>query len=103
MITKNQTPEQACQKMIKSFFAKYPNPHLKTEAGRIFKEFLTQKIDMRGKPGGWAGGIIYAAANRYSRACGVPGLLNKDFEEFFETSRSVIYKRAARFRWPWMY
>lgn len=98
MIAKIETPEQSCQKMIKSFFAKYPNPRLKTEADHILQDFLAQKVDMRGKPGGWAGGIIYAAANRYKRACGVPGLLNNECEAFFDVSMGTIYKRAWKIR-----
>lgn len=103
MNAKNQTPQQACQKIIRSFFEKYPNPHLKAEADRILESFLAQKVPMPGKSGGWAGGIVYAAANRYKIACGVPGLLNKELEDFFKASMSVIYERAAKLRWPWTY
>ncbi|MFA6187603.1 MAG: hypothetical protein WC770_10405 [Phycisphaerae bacterium] len=100
MIAKNETVEQACQRILAAFFVKYPNPDLQAEANRILKEFLAQKIPMKGKPSGWAGGIVYAAANRCRRACGVPGLLNKEYAQFFGISMETIYRRAARFRRP---
>ena len=49
-----------------------------------------------GRPGGWAAGIVYALANRYRIACGVPGLLNKDLEVFFGVSMETIRERAVR-------
>ena len=51
---------------------------------------------IRGKPEGWAAGIIYALANRDRRACGVPGMLNAELEEFFGVTMSTVYKRAAQ-------
>jgi hypothetical protein len=53
-------------------------------------------VAMEGKPAGWAAGIIYALANRDKRACGVPGLLNSEVEEFFDVSMSTVRKRAAQ-------
>lgn len=103
MIAKYETVEQTCQRLLTAFFKKNPNPVLQTEANRLLNKFLVQKISMQGKPGGWAGGIIYAAANRYRRACGVPGLLNKEYSQFFRVSMETIYRRAADFRRPWAY
>jgi hypothetical protein len=56
---------------------------------------MAQKVPLLGRPGGWAGGIIYALTNQYRRACGIPGLLNKECEEFFNVSMDTIYRRAA--------
>jgi hypothetical protein len=53
-------------------------------------------VAMEGKPAGWAAGIIYALANRDKRACGVPGLLNREVEEFFDVLMSTVRKRAAQ-------
>ena len=74
---------------------KHPDARLKIEANRTLKRLMAQEVPMLGKPGGWAGGIIYALANQYRRACGVPGLLNKECEEFFKVSMDTIYRRAA--------
>ena len=94
MIAKNDTVEHTCQKLLASFFNKHPNSNLQAETNRMLKKILVQKNSMHGKPGGWAGGIIYAAANQYRRSCGIPGFLNKESEEFFGVSMSTIYKRA---------
>lgn len=48
------------------------------------------------KPEGCAGGIIYAVANRDRRACGVPGLLNSEFEALVGVSMGTIRRQAAQ-------
>lgn len=94
----NEIVDPTCQQLLASFFQKYPNPHLQIEVNRILKRLLALKIPMPGKPGGWADGIIYALANQYCRPCGIPGLLNKESEEFFNVSFETIYRRARRIR-----
>jgi hypothetical protein len=94
----NETIDPTCQQLLAYFFQKYPNPHLQIEVNRILKRFLALKIPMLGKPGGWAGGIIYALANQYRRPCGIPSLLNKEIEKFFNVSIETIYRRARRIR-----
>ena len=54
---------------------------------------------MRRKPEGWAAGTVYALANRDRRACGMPGMLNAEFEEFFGVTMSTVYRRAAEVEW----
>ena len=93
-----ETADQTCQQYLADFFKKSPNPCLQPEANRMLRSLLDFRFPMPGKPGGWAGGIIYASANRYKRACGIPGLLNKDCEEFFDVSMGTIYKRAWMIR-----
>ena len=95
MIAKNKTTEQACQKLLSAFFEKYPNANLQIEANRVLKCFSDFQLLKHGKPGGWAGGVIYALTNQYHRACGVPCILNKECEEFFDVSMGTIYKRTA--------
>ncbi|MDH4239316.1 MAG: hypothetical protein OEW48_07115 [Phycisphaerae bacterium] len=90
----NEIIDLTCQQLLTSFFKKYPSPHLQIEVNRILKRLLALKILMPGKQGGWAGGMIYALANQYCRACGIPGLLNKESEEFFNVSIETIYRRA---------
>lgn len=94
----NETTDQSCQRLLTAFFKKFPNPPLQAEADRMLKSLLDFKVPMPGKSGGWAGGIVYALANQYRRACGVPGLLNKECEAFFNVSMAMIYKRAAKIR-----
>jgi hypothetical protein len=98
MIAMNKNMDQDYRKLLAAFFTRFPNPRLQVEVNRALKRLLTCKILMPGKPGGWAGGIIYALANQGRRACGVPNLLNKEFEEFFNVSMGTIYKRAWQIR-----
>ena len=98
MIGMNENMDQDCRGLLAAFFTRFPNPSLQVEANRILKTLLTCGIPMHGKTGGWAGGIIYAAANQGRRACGVPGLLNKECEAFFSVSMGTVYKRAWQIR-----
>ena len=98
MIAINEHRGQTCLRLINAYYKKFPNPHLKNEAVKIINDLQDMKFLMPGKPGGWAGGIIYALANQYRRACGIPGLLNKECEEFFDVSMGTIHKRAAMIR-----
>jgi hypothetical protein len=95
MIAMNENKEQAYQQLLAAFFKKYPNPHLQIKVNRILKRFLALKIPMLGKPGGWAGGLVYAMS---SIGVGVPGVLNSELEKSFNVSMATIYKRAAKIR-----
>ena len=92
MIAMNENKKQAYQQLLAAFFKEYPNPHLQIKVNRIFKRLLALKIPMAGKPGGWAGGIVYAMS---SIGVGVPGVLNSELEKAFNVSMGTIYKRAA--------
>ena len=94
----NDKTEKTCQQLLTAFFKKFPNHYLQAESYCTLKTLLNSDSPMLGKPGGWAGGIIYALCNRCKRACGIPGLLNKDCEEFFDVSMGTIYKRAWMIR-----
>ena len=94
----NETTDQTCQQRLTAFFKKFPNPPLQAKVDCMLKSLLGFNIPMPGKTGGWAGGFVYALANQYRQACGVPGLLNKECEEFFNVSMATIYKRAAMIR-----
>ena len=98
MIAENEIRNQNCQQLLAAFFTKYPDARLKVEADRTLKGLMARKVPMLGKPGGWVGGIVYALTNQYRRACGIPGLLNKECEEFFYVSMETIYRRAAMIR-----
>ncbi|OHB55639.1 MAG: hypothetical protein A2Y12_14985 [Planctomycetes bacterium GWF2_42_9] len=94
----NKNVEQTCQQLIAAFFKAYPNPKLQNEVNRIMKRFDALKIPMHGKPGGWAGGIIYAITNQGQSPCGIPGVLNKECEDFFKVSMGTIHRRAYQVR-----
>ena len=98
MMAMNETADQACRRLLTAFFTEYPNARLQVDAYRTLNHLSIHQIPMRGKPGGWAGGIIYALANLGQRPCGVPGLLNQESEEFFHVSMDAIYKRVAQIR-----
>ena len=95
MIAMNENKEQDYKQLLAAFFKKYPNPRLQVEVNRILKRLLALKIPMPGKPGGWAGGIVYAMS---SIGVGVPGVLNSELEKAFNVSMGTIYKRAAMIR-----
>jgi len=92
MIAMNETVDQSCQSLLTAFFKKFPNVELQVKVNQVMKKLTTLKFPMEGKPGGWAGGIIYAVS---SIGVGVPGVLNSEFEEAFRVSMGTIYKRAA--------
>lgn len=83
-----------CRKKLNSYFNKFPNQGLKTKVNAILENMEELKIPIPGKSGGWAGGILYAAANDCKQPCGVPCLLNKECEDFFGVSMDTIYRRA---------
>jgi hypothetical protein len=91
----NPPTEQTCRRLLSAFFAKYPNAPLEDATGRALGSLVACKAPLPGKPGGWAGGVVYAVS---SIGVGVPGVLNAELEEAFGVSMSTIYKRAARIR-----
>jgi hypothetical protein len=98
MNTKNENSQQVCHELMTAFFKQFPNHALQVKAFHLLECFEDFNMPMSGPPGGWVGGIIYALSNRYKRACGIPGLLNKQGEEFFGVSMSTIYKRSWMIR-----
>ena len=95
MITVNETSYQVCQQLLAAFFKKFPNSHLQVKVNCVLKSLSDFKISMPGKPGGWAGGMVYAIG---SIGVGVPGVLNSELEKAFSVSMGTIHKRAAMIR-----
>jgi len=93
--TPGETPLIACEKQLDRFFAVHPNPAIKTRAVKALRLLANAEKPLTGKPEGWAAGVIYAVANLERLACGVPGLLNSEFTEFFGVSMETIRRRAA--------
>jgi hypothetical protein len=96
MITSTHTVEIACKEHLDRFFARYPAVALQRRATKAMRFLTVDDRPLAGKPEGWAAGIIYAVANVDRQACGVPGLLNSEFTEFFGVSMGTVRKRAAR-------
>lgn len=94
----NKAVEPTCQQFVTAFFKAYPDPNLQNDVNGFVKRLEAFKIPMPGKPGGWAGGIIYALSNLYKIPCGIHGVLNKECEDFFNVSMETIYRRAYQVR-----
>jgi hypothetical protein len=90
-----QDLEHACREQLERFFGSHPNATMKKRVLKALRFLSASDKPLAGKPEGWAAGIIYAVANRDRQACGVPGLLNSEFEALFGVSMGTIRKRAA--------
>ena len=88
--------EKQCREHLDRFFRHYRNPELERSCQKALRFLAALDQPLTGKPAGWAAGIVYAVVNRYCRPCGVPGISNADFEEFFGVSRSTIRKRSGQ-------
>ena len=95
MTDARQDIQTECRGHLDRFFASYGDAKMQKAAMKARRFLAAGDEPMRGKPEGWAAGIVYALANRYMRACGVPGMLNAEVEQFFGVTMSKFYKRAA--------
>jgi hypothetical protein len=96
MALTNQDAELACRERLELFFGSYRDGEMQKSALKTLRFLAACDKPLLGKPEGWAAGIIYALANRGRRACGVPGVLNSDFEQCFGVTMGTIRKRAAQ-------
>jgi len=85
-----------CRDHLDRFFASHGDAKKQKAAAKALRVLAAGDEPMRCKPEGWAAGIVYVLANRDRRACGVPRMLNAEFEEFFGVTMSTVYKRAAQ-------
>ena len=92
----NQDCELACRELLERFFADHPDATAQKRVLRALRFLTADNKLLGGRPEGWAAGIIYAVANRDRQACGVPGLLNSEFEAIFGVSMGTIRRRAAQ-------
>ena len=88
--------ELACREQLERFFGNHPNAAMKKRVLKALRFLTVSDKPLAGKPEGWAAGIIYAVANRDRQACGVPGLLNSEYQALFGVSMGTIRKRAAQ-------
>ena len=96
MNTTNRDVELEFKDFLNRFFDNYADEPLRKRSLKALRFVMASDKRLLGKPGGWAAGIVYALCNRYRNAYGVPGLLNKDLEEFFEVKMGTIRERAAK-------
>lgn len=92
MIALNVDPRK---QLLIQFFKRFPNQELLATSNSLLKLLDRLDLPMKGKPGGWAGGIVYAAS---SIGVGVPGVFNREVEEAFQVSMATIYTRAWQIR-----
>jgi hypothetical protein len=91
----NESVIASCRERLDAFFASYREAALEKRAMKALRLLATAEKPLAGKPEGWAAGIIYAVANLDRQACGIPGLLNSEFIDFFGVSMETVRKRAA--------
>jgi hypothetical protein len=97
MITSHHTVGIACQEQLDRFFARYPDSVvLQKRAAKAVRFLEAHEEPLTGKPEGWAAGIIYALSNEDRYPCGVTGILNSEFSEFFGVTMGTVRNRAAR-------
>ncbi len=96
MALTNQDAELACRERLELFFGSYRNAAMQKSALKALRFLTACDTPLLGKPEGWAAGIIYKLATGDRRACGVPGILNSDFEQIFGVTMGTIRKRAAQ-------
>jgi hypothetical protein len=88
--------ETQCRKHLDRFFAAHPNAALEKQSHKALRLLRACEKPLQGKPEGWAAGIIYAVATDGRIPCGVPDILNADFERFMGVTMSTVRTRAAR-------
>lgn len=88
--------EAECRTLLDRYFASHADATMQMQAHKALRMLRASEKPLQGKAEGWAAGIIYAVANDGCFPCGVPGLLNSEFEQFMGVTMSTIRYRAAR-------
>ncbi|MEX0654159.1 MAG: DUF6398 domain-containing protein [Phycisphaeraceae bacterium] len=96
MTMTDHTFESACREHLDHFFTAHPDPVLQQRAMKALRLLRTSDQPLTGKTKGWAAGIVYVAATDGRITCGVPGVLNSEFEQIMGVTMSTVRKRAAR-------
>ncbi len=90
--------EAECGVLIDQYFAACPDPAKQKQAHKTLRMLRASEKPLQGKVNCWAGGIIYFVVNEDSLACGVPCMLNADFEKLMDVSMETVRRRAACIR-----
>jgi len=96
MVSTERNFERTCNRCIERFCDRYGDRTMQKRAVKALRFIMVSDQPLRGKPEGWAAGIIYALATRGHQACGVPGVLNADLEHLFGVTMSTVRRRAAQ-------
>ena len=90
--------ESACRRHLDRFFTAHPDLVLQQRTLKALRLLRASDRPLAGKTEGWAAGIIYAVATDGRIPCGVPGVLNREFERLMGVTMSTVRQRAARVR-----
>ena len=90
--------EAECRVMVDRYFATCPDATMQQQAHRALRLLRASEKPLKGKAEGWAAGIIYFVTTDGRFPCGVPEMLNADFEQLMHTSMGTARYRAARVR-----
>ena len=84
----------ACQKLVAAYFDQFPNAAFQYLVDWGLDDLMKYPINTQNKPGGWAGGLVHAVAQRSkpSNRC----VLNAEMEEIFGVSFGTIGTRAVQ-------
>ncbi len=92
----NAAFESDCRTLLDRFFAAYPDAAMQKRAYKALQLLRASEKPLKGKAAGWAAGILYAAATDGRITCGVPKVLNAEFEQLMGVSMGTARYRAAR-------
>jgi hypothetical protein len=95
MSAKPESTAEKCYKILAAYFARFPNDVFRRRVYRQIPALLKAKPVLPGKLEGWMAGLVYAVT---SNRCGVPDVLNHDFEQAFGVTMNTVYRRAAAIR-----
>ena len=90
--------EADCRALLGRFFATCPDATMRERAHSALRLLRASEKPLKGKVEGWAAGIVYFVTTDGRFPCGVPDMLNADFEQLMRTSMGTARYRAARVR-----
>lgn len=84
----------ACRNLVAAYFEQFPNAAFQYLVDWGLEDLMRYPIDTQNKPGGWAGGLVRAVAQR-SKPTDLR-VLNAEMAEIFGVSFGTICKRAVQ-------
>ncbi|MFI5381585.1 MAG: hypothetical protein ACHRHE_19995 [Tepidisphaerales bacterium] len=90
--------EADCRALLDRFFATCPDATMHERALMALRLLRASEEPLKGNAKDWAAGIIYFVTTDGRFPCGVPGVLNAEFEQFMGITMGTARYRAARVR-----